>query len=170
MKALEEKRREIEIPQIGPKVDILQFAEYNLLSFAQREEIRSLSVKAPTRGTQAHIMERLGYEPKKSGELVFECYDISHTSGQFTVASRSVIVNGKPEPGRYRKYKIKTLQPGMIDDFASIREVLYRRTLEGFEQNNFPDLIIIDGGKGQLSSALSAMERGREVTETKLLE
>lgn len=115
-------------------------------------------------------MERLGYEPKKSGELVFECYDISHTSGQFTVASRSVIVNGKPEPSRYRKYKIKTLQPGMIDDFASIREVLYRRTLEGFEQNNFPDMIIIDGGKGQLSSALSAMERGREVTETKLLE
>ena len=58
----------------------------------------------------------------------------------------------------------------MIDDFASIREILYRRTLEGFEQNNFPDLIIIDGGKGQLSSALSAMERAREVTETKLLD
>lgn len=157
-----EKKREIEYPQIGPKMDILQFAEYNLLSFAQREEIRSFSVKSPTRHTQVHILERLGYEVKKKGELVFECYDISHTHGQFTVASRSVIVNGKSETSRYRKYKIKTLQPGMIDDFASIREVLYRRTLEGIEQNNFPDMIIIDGGKGQLSSALEAMNRACE--------
>ena len=47
----------------------------------------------------------------------------------------------------------------MIDDFASIREVLYRRTLEGIEQNNFPDMIVIDGGKWQLSSALEAMNR-----------
>jgi len=84
---------------------------------------------------------------KKSKEIVFECYDISHTHGQFTVASRAVIVNGKSETSRYRKYKIKTLSPGMIDDFASLREVLYRRTLEGIEQNNFPDMIIIDGGK-----------------------
>lgn len=159
MKAFVEKKREMEFPQIGPKMDVLQFAEYNLLSFAQREEIRSLAVKAPTRGTQANILERLGYDVKKSGELVFECYDISHTHGQFTVASRSVIVNGKSETSRYRKYKIKTLEPGMIDDFASIREVLYRRTLEGIEQGNFPDMIIIDGGKGQLSSALEAMNR-----------
>ncbi|MDD2891559.1 MAG: excinuclease ABC subunit UvrC [Candidatus Gracilibacteria bacterium] len=152
-------KRDIEYPQIGPKMEILQFAEYNLLSFAQREEIRSLAVKDPTRGTQVHILERLGYEAKKSGEIVFECYDISHTHGQFTVASRAVIVNGKSEPSRYRKYKIKSLEPGIIDDFASIREVLYRRTLEGLEQNNFPDMIIIDGGKGQLSSALEAMNR-----------
>lgn len=162
LQAFSEKKREIEYPQIGPKMDVLKFAEYNLLSFAQREEIRSLAVKSPTRATQVHILERLGYEAKKSGELVFECYDISHTHGQFTVASRSVIVNGKSEPSRYRKYKIKTLQPGMIDDFASIREVLYRRTLEGIEQNNFPDMIVIDGGKGQLSSALEAMNRAKE--------
>ncbi len=66
LQAFAEKKREIEIPQIGPKAEILQFAEYNLLSFAQREEIRSLAVKAPTRGTQVNIMERLGYIPKKS--------------------------------------------------------------------------------------------------------
>lgn len=160
--AFSERKREMECPKIGPKMEILQFAEYNLLSFAQREEMRSLSVKAPTRGTQVHILERLGYETKKIGELIFECYDISHTHGQFTVASRSVIVNGKSEPSRYRKYKIKNLSPGEIDDFASIREVLYRRTLEGIEQKNFPDMIIIDGGKGQLSSAVEAMNRASE--------
>lgn len=71
-------------------------------------------------------------------------------------------MNGKSETSRYRKYKIKTLSPGKIDDFASIREVLYRRTLEGIEQNNFPDMIVIDGGKGQLSSALEAMNRAHE--------
>ena len=130
LEALRLSKYEIEYPQIGPKMEIVQFVEYNLLSFAQREEIRSLSVKAPTRKTQSDILARLGYEAKKIGELVFECYDISHTHGQFTVASRSVIVNGKSETSRYRKYKIKTLEPGKIDDFASIREVLYRRTLE----------------------------------------
>lgn len=59
LQALAEKKMEIEYPQIGPKMEILIFAEYNLLSFAQREEIRSLSVKSPTRMTQAHIMEQL---------------------------------------------------------------------------------------------------------------
>ncbi len=61
LQALSEKKRELEHPQIGPKMEMLQFAEYNLLSFAQREEIRSLAVKAPTRGTQVNILERLGY-------------------------------------------------------------------------------------------------------------
>lgn len=162
LQALAEKKREIEYPRMGSKIDVLQFTEYNLLSFAEREKIRSLAVKAPTRATQVHILEKLSYEAKKKGEIVFECYDISHTHGQFTVASRSVIVNGKSDASRYRKYKIKTLQPGMIDDFASIREILYRRTLEGIEQNNFPDMIIIDGGKGQLSSAMEAMNRACE--------
>ncbi|NCP76872.1 hypothetical protein GW830_01890 [bacterium] len=64
--AFSERKREMEFPQIGPKMEILQFAEYNLLSFAQREEIRSLAVKAPTRGTQVRILERLGYEAKRS--------------------------------------------------------------------------------------------------------
>ena len=92
-----------------------------------------------------NILEKLGYPVPKKGEIVFECYDISHTNGQFTVASRAVIVNGKPDPSRYRKYNIKTLPYiGKIDDFASHREVMLRRTIEGIEQGNFPHLIIID--------------------------
>lgn len=158
-----EQKREIEYPQIGPKAEILKFTEYNLRSYAEREELRSLSVKSPTRTTQVNILERLfGKEGKWKKKITFECYDISHTAGQFTVASRSVTVNGKTEPSLYRKYKIKTLSTGQIDDFASIREVIHRRTLEGIEQQNFPDLIIIDGGKGQLSSALGAMEQVSE--------
>ena len=78
-----------------------------------------------------NILEKLNYPVPKKGEIVFECYDISHTNGQFTVASRAVIVNGKPDPSRYRKYNIKSLPYiGKIDDFASHREVMLRRTIE----------------------------------------
>ncbi len=76
--------------------------------------------------------------------MTFECYDISHTHGQFTYASRVVIKNGKPDSSNYKKYKIKSLEKGEIDDFASHMEVMRRRTIEGLEQDNFPDLIIID--------------------------
>jgi excinuclease ABC subunit C len=115
----------------------------------------TLENKTLTREHMANVLTRLGYEAPKKGEIVFECYDISHTDGHFTYASRVSIVNGKPDPGRYKKYKIKTLADGEIDDYASHREVMMRRTIEGLEMNNFPHLIIIDGGKGQLSSALS---------------
>lgn len=58
-----------------------------------------------------------------------------------------MITNGKTDNQNYKKYKIKTLETGKIDDFASHKEVAMRRTIEGILQNNFPDLIIIDGGK-----------------------
>ncbi len=77
-----------------------------------------------------NVLERIGYNVPKKGEIVFECYDISHTDGHFTYASRVVIANGKPDTGCYKKYKIKTLEDGMIDDFASHREVMIRRTIE----------------------------------------
>jgi excinuclease ABC subunit C len=107
-----------------------------------------------------NILEKLGYPIPAKWEIVFECYDISHTDGHFTYASRVVMVDGRPDPSRYKKYKIKTLQDGDIDDYASHREVMIRRTIEWVEQDNFPHLIIIDGGKWQLSSALSGIKEG----------
>ncbi|MBS9784056.1 hypothetical protein KGV55_01775, partial [Candidatus Gracilibacteria bacterium] len=107
-----------------------------------------------------NILEVLGLEVSKKGPILFECYDISHTHGQFTYASRVVIKNGKPDTSAYKKYKIKTLEKREIDDFASHREVMYRRGLEAREQENLPHLIIIDGGKGQLSRALSGLRQG----------
>ena len=62
--------------------------------------------------------------------MSFECYDNSHTNGKFTVASRSVTVNGKAENSLYRKYKLKTLEVDKIDDFESMREIMERRTIE----------------------------------------
>ena len=85
--------------------------------------------------------------PKK-----IECFDISNIQGADSVASMVVFVDGKPRKSEYRKFKIQTVQGP--DDFASLQEVVrrrYSRLLE--EQGEFPDLIIVDGGKGQLSSA-----------------
>ena len=81
---------------------------------------------------------------------------MSHLAGTNTVASMVSFINGKPRKTNYRKYDIKSVN--MIDDFASIREVVYRRydRLKN-ENSSFPDLILIDGGKGQLNMATSAL-------------
>ncbi len=121
--------------------------------------MEKIARKAFGRSTMVSILEKLGFEAPKKGEIEFECYDVSHTDGHFTVASRVVTTNGKPNPAKYRKYKIRSLSEGEIDDFASMREVLYRRTLEGLETGKFPTMFLIDGGKGQLSSAREGIER-----------
>ena len=76
------------------------------------------------------LMSTLGFDTSeicKQKEIVFECFDISHSHGEHTVASKSVLVNGKPDPKRYKKYRIKSLKTGKIDDFASMEEILTRR-------------------------------------------
>ena len=87
-----------------------------------------------------------------------ECYDISHIQGTNTVASGICFVNGQPKKSLYKRYKVKTAE-GKPDDFKSMKEVLSRRFKrlgeEGWEK---PDLIIIDGGKGQLSSVMQIVE------------
>jgi excinuclease ABC subunit C len=155
---LKSRRINPEVPALGPKKDLVDFVYANVMNFAYREAMDSLREATLSRETMASILRALGYEPPKSGQIIFECNDISHTSGRFTVASRSVVTNGRPDSARYRKYKIKSIADGMIDDFASMREVLYRRTLEGIDTGNFPTMILIDGGKGQLSHALEGIE------------
>ena len=85
-----------------------------------------------------------------------EAFDISHLGGTNTVASLVCFIDGRPKKSKYRKYNIKSVKG--IDDFASMREVVfrrYRRIKE--EKGHTPDLILVDGGKGQLSMALSAL-------------
>lgn len=146
----------------GKKKELLDFSKNQLREFAYKRELERLETKTLTRAHMENVLTKLGYTLPKKGPIVFECYDISHTHGQFTYASRVVIKNGKPDPSSYKKYKIKTLPDGEIDDFASHKEVMMRRTVEGCEQENFPHLIIIDGGKGQLSSALEGIAMGKK--------
>lgn len=94
-----------------------------------------------------------------------ECFDISHISGSFCVASMVVFTDGKPDRRQYRRYKIKSFIGN--DDFRAMQEVVgrrYRRLND--EQKSFPDLIVIDGGAGQVSAALKAfLEQGLEPPE-----
>ncbi|MBB1554019.1 excinuclease ABC subunit C [Candidatus Gracilibacteria bacterium] len=159
---LQMKKIQILTPQIGTKKELLDFTKNQVREFAYKKELQSLENNTLTRGHMEQILERLKYSIPKKGPIFFECYDISHTHGQFTYASRVVIKNGKPDTDNYKKYKIKSLRDGEIDDFASHQEVMMRRTIEGLGQRNFPNLIIIDGGKGQLSSALEGIFLGIE--------
>jgi len=92
----------------------------------------------------------------KSLPVVIECFDISNTSGTNPVASMVKFINGKPDRTGYRKFKIKTVEG--INDFAMIKEVVFRRYSSIVRKNEkFPDLVVIDGGKGQLASAEAAL-------------
>ena len=86
-----------------------------------------------------------------------EGFDISHIQGKFTVASMVYFENGRPKKGEYRRYEIKSVDKS--DDYASMREVIYRRYRRILDENKMlPDLILIDGGKGQLSSAKKVLD------------
>lgn len=99
---------------------------------------------------------RLKRDPKR-----IECFDISHTYGTYTVASMTCLINGEKAKGMYRKFKIESVE--FIDDFASMKEVLTRRmeklNSDDISFSSMPDLIIIDGGKGQLSVAVEVLEK-----------
>ncbi len=104
----------------------------------------------------AYIQEKLGL---KNFPHTIECYDISHIQGTNTVASRVFFENGMPKKSQYRRYKLRTIKKGEVDDFKSMREVLsrrFKRIVNG--DDAAPDLIIIDGGKGQLSSVYEIMK------------
>ncbi len=86
--------------------------------------------------------------------LRIEGFDIAHIAGKHTVASLVSFLNGVPDKGQYKRYRIRTLEEGQIDDFASMREVIARRyTRVKNEKLPLPDLIVIDGGKGQVGAA-----------------
>ncbi|MDD2871814.1 MAG: excinuclease ABC subunit UvrC, partial [Candidatus Gracilibacteria bacterium] len=143
----------VEVPQIGTKKELLELCYRNIYEYAYKSHMDSLSTKGFTKQTMKNLLEILGYK-QINKDIIFECNDISHISGNHTVASRSIIENGKSNTSKYKKLKIKSLSPGKIDDFNSMREVMTRRLKELEKLGNIPDLIIIDGGKGQLSSVM----------------
>ncbi len=127
-------------------------AEFNLEQ-AKLKELSNIQNEYNEVGT--YLMEKLNL---KKFPHVIECYDISHTQGTNTVASGVCFENGMPKKSKYRKYKLKTIKKGEVDDFKSMREILKRR-FRRIKNGDVPppDLIIIDGGKGQLSSVIEVM-------------
>ena len=150
----------IEIPKIWPKLDLLKMAYKNIYEYASKKYLNSLSVKWFLKKTMENLLEILSYK-KINKNIIFECNDISHLSWAHTVASRSVIENGKTNPKKYRKFKIKSLIQGKIDDFSSMKEIMERRIQEIEKTWILPDLIIIDWWKWQLSSAVSVIKKSK---------
>jgi len=153
---------EIAIPQRGAKRKLLQMVSDNAAQGLEQLKLKWISDSSRMESAMSELQEQLNLPALPSR---IECYDISHIQGTNTVASMSVFKDGKPLSSDYRRFKIKSHDGN--DDFASMREVLTRRfsrlknAREGGEENaSFaasPDLVLIDGGKGQLSSAVEAM-------------
>ena len=142
----------LEVPQRGTKKELVDLANRNAENLLSQAEVRirsSQSVADVALEDLAQWLE-LAELPHR-----MECYDISHTQGSETVASMVVFTGGVADKKAYRRYKLRTVE-GKPDDFASMEEVLSRRCRN--ENLPRPDLIIIDGGKGQLSSALAIIE------------
>ncbi|MFC2130769.1 excinuclease ABC subunit UvrC [Bacteroidota bacterium] len=145
---------ELSIPKIGEKKKLVSMASTNAefmlreyhLALLKREQ----SIPRAVQSLQRDL--RLDKLPKH-----IECFDNSHIQGTELVSSCVVFIDGKPSKKDYRKFKVKTVQKN--DDFAAMREVVgrrYRRVTE--ERGDLPDLIIIDGGKGQLSGAVDVLK------------
>jgi len=142
---LKKKKLNIIVPEKGEKKQLLDLAIKNIeISFFSNQVTLELLKTAL----------KLSNLPR-----VIECIDISHLSGTNTVASMVQFKDSKPNKSEYRRFKIKNLDKDKINDFASIFEVVIRRYSGLLKENKpFPDLIVIDGGKGQLSAAKSALD------------
>ncbi len=137
----------IRVPESEGEQRLVQVARTNA-----RHGLEQAARRAKDHGVQAldEIMEKLHLSrlPQR-----IECFDISNTQGEDSVASRVVFVDGAPSKDLYRRYKIRTVEGA--NDFASMREVLGRR----FEGDPvMPDLVVVDGGKGQLAQAVAILE------------
>jgi len=140
---------QIFVPQRGSKRDIVNMAEGNAEKYLRDEAERVKQANAQTLGAVEELGHYLGLRELPNR---MECFDISHNQGSETVASMVVFEGGLPKKSDYRRFKIRSAE-GKPDDFKSMREVTTRRYGKLTEEE-LPDLIVIDGGKGQLSSAL----------------
>lgn len=147
----------LKVPQRGDKEKLLRMAETNAQQALERGRLSRWA--AIERGPQAALAE-LGAALNCPPPRRIEGFDISHAQGSDTVASMVVFIDGKPAKDQYRRFKIRTVEG--IDDFASMREVVTRRyrklTEPDTEGWDAPDAILIDGGKGQLNSAVAALD------------
>lgn len=147
--AEKKKKTKILLPKRGVKKDILTMARENAEKYLLEQEQKLKDIKARSLGAVYDLQKYLNLP---NPPMRMECFDISHIQGSETVASMVVFQDGKPDKNSYRRFKINSTE-GKPDDFMSMREVTTRRYV-GIDKNDLPDLIIIDGGKGQLSSAL----------------
>lgn len=144
------------IPKRGEKADLLEFSLRSARIY-RAEVLKNMEIKNPERHTE-RLMEAMRKELHMSKQpRHIECFDNSNLQGTNPVASCVVFRDGKPSKREYRHFNVKSVVGP--DDFASMREIVYRRYSRLLEEGaELPDLIIVDGGKGQLSSAYSVIK------------
>ena len=146
----------VTIPKLGDKKSIIDLSKRNAMYY-RMDKLKQIKIVDPDRHANRIMAQmkadlRLSEEPRH-----IECFDNSNIQGTNPVAACVVFKNGKPSKKDYRHFNIKTVEGP--DDFASMEEVVYRRYKRLLEENQpLPQLIIIDGGKGQLSSALKSLD------------
>jgi excinuclease ABC subunit C len=150
------------VPQRGEKRELMALATRNAGETLAREQARWLADQGKTLAALEELAEALGLP---GPPMRIECYDISNVQGSDSVGSMVVFEEGKPRSGEYRRFRIKTVVGA--NDFASHQEVLrrrFRRARNGEEGNaeelrwSMPDLVIIDGGKGQVAAAKEVLD------------
>ena len=143
------------VPRRGEKLDLLAFSERSARIY-RAEQLKNLEIKNPERHTE-RLMNAMQKElrlPRQPRHI--ECFDNSNLQGTNPVASCVVFRDGRPSRKEYRHFNIKTVVGA--DDFASMREIVFRRyTRLMAEGQELPDLVIVDGGKGQLSNAYAVL-------------
>ncbi|MFC1932901.1 excinuclease ABC subunit UvrC [Chloroflexota bacterium] len=155
-------RVHIQVPYRGNKKQLVKIAAENAEQGLQQLKVKEQAAPSALTAALAEI-ERELHLPRLPRRM--ECYDISNIQGRAAVGSMVVFENGKPKPSHYRRFRIKTVSGA--DDYAMLREVLSRRfkrvSLKGSHTTTsnawavLPDLVLIDGGKGQLNAVLSVM-------------
>jgi len=160
----------IRVPKRGEKYKLVQMALRNAEEYLQIYNRKAEREYARTRGAVLELQQELKLS---TTPIRIEAYDISNTQGTLSVASMVVFEDGKPAKNEYRRFRIKTVEGP--DDYASMEEVIDRRFSRGLNErkqldqedkdysvgkfSRFPDLIIIDGGKGQLGAAFKSMKK-----------
>lgn len=145
------------VPIVEPRLTMpkvwVEMAEQNakLAILARRATLSRQSVRLDA------LRDIVGLEADETGDVRIECFDISHTQGESTVASCVVYQGSAMQKSEYRRFNIKDIQPG--DDYAAIRQAVFRRYEKvASGESVAPGLILIDGGKGQVAMAASALE------------
>jgi len=142
------ERVRVHVPERGEKVRLVEMAMENARhNFEERAKSQQNQLEALQRVQQRLRLPRL---PRR-----IECFDISTFQGQLTVGSQVVFSDGEPDKSGYRLFKVRGDAAG--DDFASMFQVLTRRLKRGALEQNLPDLLVVDGGKGQLNVARAAL-------------
>lgn len=146
----------VTVPKVGDKKRIVEFSERNAKYFRQ-EQFKQIQIVDPDRHT-TRIMQQMQKDLRlKKEPRHIECFDNSNIQGSHPVAACVVFKDGKPSKKDYRHFNIKTVEGP--DDFASMEEVVHRRYKRLLDEgSDLPQLIIIDGGKGQLSAAVKSLE------------